>query len=178
LARELPLPAPDGLLVGVILGAQGLKGEVKVKAFTAAPHSIGCYGPLFTEDGRSFAVKAVRPIKGDNAALLLTGINDRGSAESLKGVRLYIPRAALPQPKKNEFYHADLLGLGVEDESGKKLGVVCGVHNFGAGDVIEIAIGETDTSFIPFTKAEVPVVDLAGGRLVVSNIAAWLEQPQ
>jgi 16S rRNA processing protein RimM len=172
------VPAPDGLLVGVILGAQGLKGEVKVKTFTTAPDGIGRYGPLFTEDGRSFAVKTVRPIKGDSAALQLKGINDRGSAESLKGVRLYIPRAALPEPKQNEFYHADLLGLRVEDESWKKLGVVCGVHNFGAGDVLEVAIGETDTSFIPFTKAEVPAVDLAGGRLVVSNSAAWLEQPQ
>lgn len=172
------MPAPDGLLVGVILGAQGLKGEVKVKTFTAQPDGIGRYGPLFTEDGRSFAVKAVRPIKGDSTALQLKGINDRGSAESLKGVRLYIPRAALPEPKQNEFYHADLLGLRVEDESGKKLGVVCGVHNFGAGDVLEIAIGETGSGFIPFTKAEVPLVDLSGGRLVVSHGAAWLEQPQ
>ncbi len=160
------MPAPDGLLVGVIVGAQGLKGEVKVKAFTAQPDGIGRYGPLFTEDGRSFAVKAVRPIKGDSAALQLKGINDRGSAESLKGLRLYIPRAALPEPEEGEFYHADLVGLRVEDENGKRLGTVRGIHNFGASDVIEIEDARGETTMILFTRETVPIVDIAGGRIV------------
>jgi 16S rRNA processing protein RimM len=160
------MPASNGLLVGVISGAHGLKGEVKVKTFTASPDGIGRYGPLFTDTGRSFAVKTLRAIKGDSVSLLFKGVNDRRSAERLKGLRLYIPRSALPESKKNEFYHADLLGLRVEDESGKKLGIVRGIHNFGASDVIEIEDAHGETTMIPFTREIVPTVDIAGGRIV------------
>ena len=92
MTRELPVAAPDGLLVGTITGASGLKGEVKVKSFTAQPENIGRYGPLFAEDGRSFVVTSVRPQKGDLVSVRFKGIDDRSNAETLKGLRLYIPR--------------------------------------------------------------------------------------
>ena len=168
MTRELPVAAPDGLLVGAITDASGLKGEVKVKSFTALPENIGRYGPLFAEDGRSFQVVSVRPLKGDLVAVRFKGVDDRSSAEMLKGVRLYVPRAALPEPKTGEFYHADLIGLRVEDADGKKLGVVCGIHNFGAGDVIEIEDAKGKTMMFPFTREVVPVVDIAGARIVAS----------
>jgi 16S rRNA processing protein RimM len=166
LTRALPVAGADGLLVGTILGAHGLKGEVKVKTFTQSPEGIGRYGPLFAEDGRSFAITGIRPFKGDSVALRFKGVDDRTSAEALKGVRLYIPRTALPEPQAGEFYHADLLGLRAEDTSGKTLGIVRGVHNFGAGDVIEIEDAGGASIMIPFTREAVTVVDVAGGRIV------------
>ncbi len=166
MTRALPVTGADGLLVGTITGAQGLKGEVKVKSFTAEPEGIGRYGPLFTEDGQSFQVASVRAQKGETVVIRFTGVDDRTSAEALKGLRLYISRAALPETKAGEFYHADLVGLRVEDASGKKLGIVRGIHNFGAGDVIEIDDGSGDTTMIPFTRESVPEVDIAGGRIV------------
>jgi 16S rRNA processing protein RimM len=156
----------DGLLVGTIIGASGLKGEVKVKSFTAKPEGIGRYGPLFSEDGQSFQVVSVRAQKGDAVVVRFKGVDDRTGAEALKGVRLYIPRAALPEPQAGEFYHADLLGLRAEDASGKTLGIVRGVHNFGAGDVIEIEDAGGATIMIPFTREAVHVVDITGGRIV------------
>ena len=134
--------------------------------FRSQPENIGRYGPLSTEDGRSFAVTSVRAHKGDAVVIRLQGIDDRRSAETLKGLRLYISRGALPEPKVGEFYHTDLMGLRVEDAEGKKLGVVCGVHNFGAGDLIEIEDAKGETALIPFTRNAVPVVDIAGGRIV------------
>ena len=95
------------------------------------------------------------------------GIADRNGAERLKGERLYVPRAALPEPESGEFYHADLIGLRAEDASGKPLGSVRGVYNFGAGDVIEIEFAGGGTEFLAFTDANVPVVDVAAGRIVI-----------
>ncbi len=166
MARELPVPAPGGLLVGVVVGPQGLNGEVKVKTFTATPESIGDYGPLFTEDGRSFAVNHAHQLKADSVVIRLKGVDDRNQADALKGMKLYVPRSALPKPAKNEFYHADLIGLRVEDEGGKRLGTVRAIHNFGASDVIEIEDARGQTTMLPFTRAIVPVVDIAGGRIV------------
>jgi len=168
LTRAVAIAGADVLLVGAIVDVSGLKGEVKVKSFTAAPTNIGQYGPLFTEDGRSFDVESVRALKGDAVVVRFKGINDRGSAETLKGVRLYVSRGALPAPKKGEFYHADLMGLRVEDEEGKNLGLVCGLHNFGAGDMIEIENAKGETTMIPFTRTTVRSVDVVGGRIVVT----------
>jgi 16S rRNA processing protein RimM len=166
LTRALPVAGADGLLVGTIIGAQGLKGEVKVKSFTAEPECIGRYGPLFSEDGQSFQVASVRAQKGETVVVRFKGINDRSHAEALKGVRLYIPRAALPETRAGEFYHADLIGLRVEGADGKTLGIVRGIHNFGAGDVIEIDDGSGETTMLPFTREVVTQIDVAGGRIV------------
>lgn len=164
---DAPLPNEGDVLLGVVLGAHGLKGEVKVKTFTDSPASVGAYGPVTTGDGRRFLIADLRPTKGDEVIARLKGIADRDSAESLKGQRLYVARAALPEPEDDEFYHADLLGLAVEDQSGAVLGTVKGIHNFGAGDIVEIAAPDGGVDFVPFTEESVPVVDLKGKRLVV-----------
>ena len=166
--RDANVPREGDVLIGVVLGAHGLKGEVKVKTFTDTPDSLGAYGPVFAGDGRQFVIAGTRLAKADEVIVQLKGISDRNAAESLKGQRLFIPRAALPPPEDEEFYHVDLIGLAVEDASGASLGRVRGIHNFGAGDVVEIEAAEGSTSFIPFTREAVPVVDIAGKRIVAN----------
>jgi 16S rRNA processing protein RimM len=153
----------------VVVAAHGIKGEVKVKSFTATPEGLGAYGPVTTEGGRQLEIAALRPGKGDDAVVRFAGISDRNTAESLKWQWLYVPRAALPAPVANEFYHADLIGLRAEDASGKPLGTVRALHNFGAGDLIEIEFPNGETEFLPFTDANVPAVDIAGGRIVIQR---------
>ncbi|HUF86635.1 MAG TPA: ribosome maturation factor RimM [Thermohalobaculum sp.] len=154
------------ICVGAIAGAFGVTGEVRLKSFCAEPGAIGGYGPLVTEDGaRAFTVRITRPVKGGLAARL-SGVATREEAEALKGTRLCVPRARLPEPGEDEFYHVDLIGLSVVDTQGAALGRVRAVHDFGAGDVIEIDLGGGKSVMIPFTRAVVPHVDLAAGRIV------------
>ena len=155
------------ILLGVVTAAHGVKGEVKVKTFTQSPEGLRAYGPVIIEDGRQFEIAALRSSKPDEAIVRFAAIVDRNAAESLKGQRLYVPRAALPAPEAGEFYHADLIGLRAEAPSGNPLGTVRGVHNFGAGDVIEIEFADGTTEFIAFSDANVPAVDIAEGRIVV-----------
>ena len=156
------------ILLGVVIGAQGLKGEVKVKTFTESPDRLGAYGALHGKDGRQFVVAQVRGLNGGIAAVRLDGVNDRNAAEALKGTELFVARTALPETDEEEFYHADLVGLTVVDPEGRALGTVGSVHNFGAGDVIAIARSDGSDIFLPFTREVVPVVDIKAGRIVVA----------
>lgn len=157
---------PAGLTcVGAVAGGFGVQGEVRLKSFCAEPAAIAGYGPLLTEDGRSFAVGALRPIAGAFAARL-SGVETREAAEALKGTRLYAPRARLPALAEDEFYHADLIGLAVFDAGGGRLGTVRAVLDHGAGDILEIVRPGAPELLLPFTRAIVPTVDLAGGRIV------------
>lgn len=149
--------------VGAIAGAFGVRGEARVKSFCAEPAAIAGYGPLSTEDGRSFDLRITREVKGGFAARL-SGVATREQAEALRGTRLYAPRDRLPAPDEEEYYHADLIGLEVVDTGGAVLGRVRAIHDFGAGDVIEIT-GPREL-MLPFTRAAVPTVDIAAGRLV------------
>ncbi|HSC61487.1 MAG TPA: ribosome maturation factor RimM [Rhizomicrobium sp.] len=155
------------VLLGVVVGAQGLKGEVKVKAFTQSPQKLGAYGPLHTKDGNSFRVMSAREVK-DGAVVALEGVNDRNAAEALKGAELYVPRAALPKEDADEFYHADLIGLRAEDTEGRAMGTVRALHNFGAGDVIELVRDDGDEVFLPFTREVAQEIDIEGGRIVIA----------
>jgi 16S rRNA processing protein RimM len=154
--------------VGQIGAAHGLRGEVRLRSFTSDPGSIAGYGPLETEDGRVFEIEALRPAK-DHFVVLLSGIGDRDSASALANIKLYVPRDRLPQTNEpDEFYHADLIGLAVVDRAGEKIGTVVAVHNFGAGDLIEMrpdAGGNTE--LVPFDAVHVPTVDVAAGKIVV-----------
>lgn len=153
--------------MGAIAGAHGVRGEVKIKSFTADPAKIGAYGPLEDESGtRSFKVK-VRGLARGLVIARLEGVADRDAAEALKGLRLYVGREKLPKPKRGEWYLADLVGLRVERVDGTALGVVKAVQNYGAGDLIEVQTVTGQTTFLPFTMRAVPEVDVAGGRLVV-----------
>jgi 16S rRNA processing protein RimM len=157
----------DDVLLGVVTGAHGLEGEVKVKTFTDAPESLGLYGPVTAADGRVLSVVGVRPAKGGEAIVRFKGIAGRTAAESLKGQKLFVPRSALPEPEEDEFYHVDLIGCAVEDRNGKSLGRVAAIHNFGAGDMLEIEDAGGETRFLPFNDDTVPTVDLKARRIVV-----------
>jgi 16S rRNA processing protein RimM len=156
------------ICLGQIGAAHGLRGEVRLHSFTADPSAIARYGPLETDDGRTFEIESLRPAK-DHFVARLVGIHGRNAAELLTNVKLYVPRERLPEPEAgDEFYHADLVGLAVVDRTGRQLGAVVAVHNFGAGDLIELRLNTSDkTELVPFDEATVPEIDLATGRLIV-----------
>ena len=157
----------ERLCVGVIAGAHGVRGLVKIKSFTDDPANLTAYGPLTDESGaRRYQVAVTGRAKGVLLARI-EGVGDRDAARALRGARLYVARAALPEPEDEEYYHADLIGLAVEDRAGAPLGRVAAVQNFGAGDILEIERPDQGTLLVPFTKAAVPLVDPAGGRVVV-----------
>jgi len=158
----------ERICVAQIGGAHGISGEVKLKSFTADPLAVKDYGPLESEDGSaSFEIEAVRPAKGHLVARL-RGVRDRNAAEGLTNLRLFVPRERLLPPAADEFYHADLIGLAAVTADGAEVGTVVAVHNFGAGDILELRpqAGGT-TIMLPFTDAFVPSIDIAGGRIVV-----------
>ena len=158
----------ERICVAQIGGAHGIRGEVKLKSFTADPMAVKDYGALESEDGAaSFEIEALRPAKGYLVARL-RGVRDRNAAEQLTNLRLFVPRERLPPPAADEFYHADLIGLAAVTAAGVEVGTVVAVHNFGAGDILELRppAGGT-TIMLPFTDAFVPRIDIAGGRIVV-----------
>jgi 16S rRNA processing protein RimM len=166
------------ICLGVIAGAHGIKGLVRVRSFTAAPQSIGAYGPLQDEKGeRRFALDLVGERKGVVIARI-AGVEDRNAAERLKGVQLYVRRADLPTPGTEEFYQADLVGLNAMRDDGTRLGLVRAVNDFGAGASLEIEDATGKTMLVPFTTAAVPEVDVAAGKLVVVPPVELLDAPR
>ncbi|HLG86028.1 MAG TPA: ribosome maturation factor RimM [Alphaproteobacteria bacterium] len=158
--------------VGQILGAHGVRGLVKLTSFTVEPQGLTAYGALTDAEGsRSFDLELLSAQKGHWLARL-KGVEDREAAQALSGLRLYVDRDRLPEVAEDEFYHADLIGLTVEDRAGKVLGKVAAIHNFGAGDVLEVEAESGERPLFPFTKAVVPIVDLPGKRIVVEVPAA------
>jgi 16S rRNA processing protein RimM len=159
--------APSGLIcVAALAGAFGVRGEARVKSFTADPEAFASYGPLTDDRGeRVFGVRVTGPIPGGFAARL-TGVETREQAEALKGVRLYAPRSRLPALPDDEFYHADLIGLPVFDTGGAALGQVIAVDNYGAGDILEVGGAGFKPLLLPFTRVCVPTVDLTARRIV------------
>lgn len=158
----------DRVCVGTVAGAFGVRGEVRLKSFCAEPTDIAAYGPLTTEDGsRSFEITLTRPVKSGFAARL-SGVPTKEAADALRGTRLYAPRDALPSLPDDEFYHADLIGLTALDTGGATLGKVAAVLNHGAGDLLELrGPGLKGSVLVPFTRAAVPTVDLATGRVII-----------
>ncbi len=164
--------------VGAIAGAFGVSGEARIKSFCAEGEAIASYGPLFSEDGsRKFSLRITRAVKQGYAARL-TGVANREEAEALKGTRLYADRAKLPTLPDDEFYHADLVGLTVLDTGGAKIGQVRAIHDHGAGDLLEVTRAGGKEVLIPFTRAMVPTVDLAQGRIVIDPQEGMLDTKQ
>jgi 16S rRNA processing protein RimM len=167
--------ARDRVCVGAIAGAFGVRGEVRLKSFCAEAEAIGSYGPLYTEDGATrFTVTLGKPIPNGFSARL-GGVDTRDQAEALRGVRLYADRGKLPALPDDEFYHADLIGLTVLDTGGVVLGRVSSVLNHGAGDLLEIRRPGKGNALVPFTRAIVPTVDLASGRIIADPPEGLLE---
>jgi len=155
------------ICVARIGAAHGVRGAVKLWTFTEDPLAVQTYGPLITKDGsRQFEVATAREAKGHLVATL-KGVATREEAERLNGIELYVARDQLPATDDDEYYHADLIGLAAVTAGDAPLGRVIAIHNFGAGDIIEIAPPHGPTLLLPFTNAVVPTVDLAAGRVVI-----------
>jgi 16S rRNA processing protein RimM len=155
------------ICIARIGAAHGVRGAVKLWTFTDDPLAVRAYGPLVTKDGaRSFEIATAREAKGHLVATL-KGIATREDAERLNGIELYIAREKLPATDEDEYYHADLIGLAAVTSADEPLGRVIAIHNFGAGDIIEIAPPQGATMLLPFTNAVVPTVDLKAGRVVI-----------
>jgi 16S rRNA processing protein RimM len=161
--------APRRVLLGHIAGAHGIRGAVLIKSYTDAPEDIDAYGPLQDEEGvRSFELES-ESVTPKGVIARIAGVDDRTAAEKLKGVALYVLRERLPEAEEGEYYHADLIGLDAVDPEGKAIGHVLQVHNFGAGDLLELRLsGQIRTEFVPMTEDVVREVDLAGGRIVIA----------
>jgi 16S rRNA processing protein RimM len=155
------------ICVARIGAPHGVSGAVKLWTFTEDPLAVKSYGPLATKDGaRRFEVTHAREAKGHLVATL-KGVTTREGAERLNGIELYIARDKLPATDTDEYYHADLIGLAAVNAANEPIGRVIAIHNFGAGDIIEIAPLHGATMLLPFTNAVVPTVDLAKGRVVI-----------
>jgi 16S rRNA processing protein RimM len=162
---------PESLvLLGRFGAPHGVRGEIRLQSFTADPLAISTYGPLSDSSGaRQFVIVALRAQGKDMLVAQVEDVSDRSGADKLTGVELYLPRARLPEPEEDEFYLSDLEGLRAETTGGETLGHILRVQNFGAGDILEIMPdGGGETILLPFTKSVVPVVDVAGGRVVVA----------
>ena len=158
---------PSQICVARIGAAHGVRGAVRLWTFTEDPLAVKAYGPLLTKDGaRRFELTSAREGKGHLVATL-KGVSTREEAERLNGIELYVAREKLPDTDADEYYHADLIGLAAVNAAGEPLGRVIAIHNFGAGDIIEIARPTGSTLLLPFTNAVVPSVDVASGRVVI-----------
>jgi len=169
-----PVADTDRVCLGVVVGAQGVRGEVRIKAFTEDPLDVDAYGPVTDEPGEKTLRLSVRGRAKGAVVARIDGIADRNAAEALKGTLLYVPRDRLPEPENADtFYHADLVGLEARTPDGAPLGAVVAVFDHGAGDVLDILRVDGKPASVPFTKAVVPEVNLAEGYLVVD----WSEGP-
>ncbi len=164
------MPATGGsrVCVGEIAGAHGIKGWVRLRSYTEDPAAVVAYGPLADQDGRRRFVVRLQSACRDGWIARIDGVTDRTAAEALRGTRLYVDRAVLPPTDEDEFYHADLIGLRAERAGdGGEIGTVTAVHDFGAGTMLEVRLPSGRTVAVPFTRAVVPVVDIAAGRVVI-----------
>jgi 16S rRNA processing protein RimM len=170
----------DRVCVAKIGAAHGLRGEVRLQVFTEDPDAILNFGELTNEDGtKKFRVASLRPAKGHFVARF-EGVNDRNASELLTNIELFVSRDKLPKIEDDgEFYHADLIGLRVEDKAGKSYGVVIAVRNYGASDLIEVAEpSKKSGTLIPFIDEFVPEVDLEGGRVIIETAPGLFEEPK
>ena len=175
------MPSPGRLiLLGVFGAARGVRGEVRIKSFTADPEAIGAYGALTDKAGaRVFVFEALRPLRDDMLVARVKGVATREEAEALNGVELYARREQLPPPGEDEFYHDDLVGLAAVTREGLSLGRVVALNNFGAGDILEIAPeGGGETLLLPFAKAVAVEIDFSAGRIVIAPPREVEDEPE
>jgi 16S rRNA processing protein RimM len=166
----------DLVLIGRIVGAHGIKGEVKLQSFAAEPEAIARYGALRTERNETIEIEKLRSQKQGFVAVL-KGVRDRNRAEALSGSELFIERSRLPAAAENETYIHDLVGLAVVTRDGSAFGRIVDVANFGAGDLLDVERpGTTATVLIPFTAEFVPDVDVAAGRITIDLPEGYLDE--
>jgi 16S rRNA processing protein RimM len=169
------MPQRDLVSLGLITGAHGIKGEVKLRSFTADPAAIASYNPFETGLGERVEIVKLRA-QSDSFIAVLKGVTDRDAAERLRGTELFIPRERLPETHKDEVYLRDLAGLEAW-YGNKKLGQVLATSNYGAGDLLEVKVeGRKDTVLIPFSENFVISTDLAGGKIIVELPEGFLDE--
>ncbi len=168
---------PDLIVVGALLGAHGVRGDVRVKSFTGEPDALFDYGPFSNEQGEVILdPKSARPAKDHFIVTPLKPLQ-KEEWDALKGTRLYIPRERLPETDDDDFYIEDLVGLTVQDSTEAVLGRVKAVQNHGAGDLLEIQPKSGGKSvLIPFTLADVPTIDLAQKSITVMDFETWADE--
>lgn len=149
------------ILVGVVSTAHGLRGDVKVKSFVAEAETLRSLTRVVTGEGQTLTVTKVS-VAGASVRVHFEGIDDRNAAEALRGQSLFVDRTALAPPEDDDYYHVDLLGCEVVDETGQPQGKVTAVYDFGAGDIIEFG-----GHLVPFTQDFVPNIDLEARVLTV-----------
>ena len=167
----------DRVVVAEVGAPHGVRGAVRVKTFTAAPADLGAYGPLATDDGRSLTVADAHR---DKTVLVVrfAGIDSREAALALRGQKLHAPRSALPaDDDPDAFYHADLIGLEAVDTTGARLGEIVALHDFGAGDLLDVKVAKGPSVLVPFTREIVPQVDVAEGRVVIDPLPGMFDAP-
>lgn len=155
--------------VGAVAGAHGVRGDVRIKSFTERPEDIAAYGPLEDERGERVFALTLRGRARGQLIGSVEGIDGREAAEALRGERLYVDRARLPEPEdEDEFYHADLLGLSAVDGAGKRRGRIAAILPAGDAAVLEVDPGGgKDAILVPFTREHVPEIDIPAGRVVI-----------
>jgi 16S rRNA processing protein RimM len=162
----------DRICVAQIGAAHGIRGEVRLRSFTQDPMAIMAYGPLESEDGTRLEIEGLRPAK-DHFVARLAGVHDRDAAEKFVNLKLYVSRDKLPAIEEQDtFYHADLVGLAAVTPDGAPLGTVTAIHNFGAGDLVEIKPQQGEAMLVPFTETAVPEIDMKARRMVVVPLTA------
>ena len=175
MGEETMTKLQNPVLMATIGAAQGLRGEVRARAYTSDPTALGDYGHLHSMDGRSFEVLEIREAK-NVVVVRFRGVNDRNAAEALNGLELYIERDNLPDDEldDDEFFYTDLEGLEAVDDEGTGYGTVSGVYDFGAGDLLELKGPGKRPVLIPFSEAAVLEIDLEGGKILIDPLAAGL----
>lgn len=162
----------------MIAGAHGIRGQVRLRSFTAEPEDIAAYHPLTDETGAKIFEVTIHKAMKDFFVASVENVKDRNAAEALRGVRLYVARDAMPEVEEGQYYQTDLVGLAAVDDQGKSYGQVMAVHDYGAGVFLEIGSSKKDSFMLPFKDAHVPEVDLKAGRVVIAVPDGWLGKNQ
>ena len=165
------------LPIGSIVGPQGIKGQLRVKPFTSIPQSLSAYGPVTTDNGHQLRLRIMSVNSKGMVVVRAEGVETRDAAEALRGATLYISRDSLPDLGDGEFYHADLIGMRVKGQDGTELGSLTAIHDFGAGEIAELATGSGPTIMVPFGGEHLISVDLVEKELSVSIPDGLLDAP-
>ena len=164
----------DLISVGVITGAHGIRGEVKLKSFTADPKAVASYGPLTSATGEIFEITKLK-LATTGFIATLKNVSDRNHSEALKGTELFINRSQLPKANGDEIYIHDLIGTSVYGAKDVLLGVIVGFENFGAGDLMDVKVeGRGETVLIPYTKKF--ITSATTEKVIVDLPEAYLEE--
>ena len=161
------MSASERVRIGRIAAAHGIRGEVKIRCFTENPSDVGAYGPVSDAQGHTLSLTDIRPAKGPFVIARLGGVRDRNAAEALAGSDLFVPRDGLPPPEADQWYYSDLIGLRAVDPGGQPLGTVNALHDFGAGDLIEVAPADGPAFMVPFTRQCVPDINIKAGTITI-----------